>query len=90
MEQTKDAKKVKAKSAILSQNYYALKAGKLKKSTSERVKAKSSILGRVPGTKSSISGLTYVGGKLLAGIGGTFEDSFDFIGGLVYCEVFAL
>ena len=70
-----------AKSATLSQNYYALINGKLeKKETTQKRKAYSATLGHA-GDKSSISGLTYVGGKLVSGFGSVFEGTFDLIGG---------
>ena len=75
--------RVKAKSRILSQNYYALKEGKLEKKPIERAKAANAILGRVPGEKSSISGLTYVGGKLVSGAASILEGTTDLIGGLL-------
>lgn len=72
----------KVKSATLSQNYYALVNGKLKTNKeTQKTRVKSATLGHA-GDKASISGLTYVGGKLVSGAASILEGTTDLIGGI--------
>ena len=74
----------KVKSATLSQNYYALINGKLeKKETTQKRKVYSTTLGHAGDKPASISGLTYVGGKLVSGAASILEGTTDLIGGLL-------
>ena len=68
------------KSDVLQQNYYALKEGKLDKASPKKIK--SDILGHAGDKPTSISGLTYVGGKFVSGMASIAEGATDFLGGL--------
>ena len=70
----------KIKANILQQNYYALVNGKLKDPSPKKITR--NIIGHAGDKPASISGLTYVGGKLVSGAASILEGTTDLIGGI--------